>query len=414
MFKGNQNVKIKRINMALEQSSKPNPSNPHLNLKNEAIFVFNPAIIEKVATNIQRNFWPSATEIECLHFFNLVYAMLKSIRRDALVLYTKEPMIIDHHLKSCFAALRVLEKPKDFNSQLIHAKVNARFAYYEQEYDYRSMIQNYDWDYQYKREIEKPDKTIKTELHWLSDDVMLFIKLREKYRLYHEDFKLFKNIAKAPECEVCHIPCATFRPSIKRYFCSFCYQYDKLEFYLKLCSFFRLMGSYFMFYFYLPESTFMYIFKNKAKFFEILGKETSTSPLELYLNRKELDKLKTVEDVVKEEIEKMEEGDMMMKMIQEIADKSEEEAKKEKKKNLDALMKEVNKMKRDIRDKKKKKNQKEEKESDEDLGVDIEIKSQPSKEEKSEEQAAYLKGLSAYFDPNNQDSLGDKSLDANL
>lgn len=414
MFKGNQNVKIKRINMALGQSNKPKPSNPRLDLQKEAIFVFNPAIIEKVSINLKKNFWPYATEVESLHLFNLVYAMLKSIRRDALVLYTKEPMIIDRHLKSCFAALRTLEKPKDFNSQLIHAKVNARFAYYEQEYDYRSMIQNYDWDYQYKKEIERPDKTIKTELHWLSDDVMLFIKLREKYKLYHEDFKLFKNIAKAPECEVCHIPCATFRPSIKRYFCSFCYQYDKLEFYLKLCSFFHLMGSYFMFYFYLPESTFMYIFNNKAKIFEVLSKEVSASPLELYLNRKELEELKTVEDVVKQEMKKMEEGDMMMKMIQEIADKSEEEAKKEKKKSLDALMIEVNKMKRAIRDKKKKKNQKEEKESDEDIGVDIEIKSQTSKEEKSMEIAAYYKGLSAYFDPDNQESLGDKSLDANL
>lgn len=75
---------------------------------------------------------------------------------------------------------------------------------------------------------------------------------------------------------------------------------------------------------------------------------------------------------------------------------------------------EVNKMKREIRDRKKKKNQKEEKENDEDMGVDIDIKSQTSKEEKSMEYAAYLKGLSTYFDPDNQDSLGDKSLDANL
>ena len=416
MFKGNQQVKVKKINMALDSNPKPKRDIPRIDLKKEAIFVFNPSTIEKVSTKIQKNIWPDASEAECLHFFNIVYAILKSIRRDALVLYTKEPMVIDHYIKGCFSALRTLEKPKDFDSQLIHTKINSRYSYYEQQYDYRSMIQNYDWDYQYKVEKERKDKTIKTELHWLSDDVMTFIKLREKYRMIHEDFKLFKNLAKSPECEVCHMLGATFRPSIKRHFCSYCYQYDKLEFYLKVCNCFHLMGSFFMFYFYMPESTFYYIFKNKAKIFEVFNKELTATPLELYNNHEELKKFQTVEDVIKEEIRKSNEGDMMMKMIQEIADKSEEEAKKTREERYKTLLLEVNEIKREIRDKEKKKEKRKKKmeEEEEDIGVDIDIKSAPSKEEKSEEQAAYLKGLSAYFDPNNQDEIGDKSLESRI
>lgn len=418
MFKGNQNVKIKRINMALESSSKPRPSVPHLNLKKEPIVVFNPNTIELVARKIRKAIWPETSEGEAIHFFNLIYAILKCVRRDAYTLYAKEPMIVDSYLKTCFEAMRNMKRPADFDSQLIRKKVNARYTYYEQEFDYRSLIQNYDWDYQYKVEVEVEKdgkKTTKTEFHWLSEDVMLFIKLREKYRLYYEDFKLFKNIVGAPECECCHMPCATFRPSIKRYFCSFCYQYDKLELYLKVCKCFRIVGSYFMFYFNMPESTFLYLFKNKAKIFEVLNQEMTASPVDLYLNEEELKKYQTIKDIVRQEIERQEEGDEMMKLIQELADRGEEEARKKKKESLNTLMLEVNKIKREIRDKKKKKGkEKEKEEEDDDLGIDIEIKSNNTKEEKSMEDAAYYKGLSAYFDPNNQEELGDKSLDANL
>lgn len=411
MFTAKKPVYAKQVNI---NYVKPQPVTKKQLLKvfdiqKEAIFVFNPKTIEIVVKKLLLDLWPDASKTEKAHFYNIIYALLKSIRRDALVLYQKEPETIELFVNTYFESLCVLEPAAEFNSPLFHKQIKAKYDFYEKAYDYRSIIHNYDWSFKYL--IKNDDGTYK-EYKYLDEDLPLFIKLREKYKMYHEDIKCFKDPSTAPLCQVCQKPCAT-RP---KQVCTFCYQFDKLELFIKICTKCHLMGSFFMFYFYLPEVTFYYMFENKDKIMKIFSegiRPISATPLELYYSAEEMKKYITVKDVFKEESKKLNgEDDGMMKLIQQLNDEQEELVKKERKNLLNKFYKEINETKREVRRKRKEREAKKKKEEEE-LGVEITI-AEPNKlkADTDGERTGYLKSLADYFDPEKSyGDMGDKSLD---
>lgn len=429
MFKGNQQVRIRRITNAIgrEKARKPPEKKDRVlfNTKEESIFIFNPTIIEVVARKLQKEIWNDATEGEKVHFFNIVYALLKSVRRDALVLYKKEPYFIDHCIGYYFQRLQELDKSKDWESPFFRKQINARFEFYEKAFDYRSMIHNYDWSYKW---LEKNKDGTYKAYHYLDEDVLLFMKLREKYKMYYEDLKCFKDLSKAPLCQNCNKPCSTFRPSIKVNFCSYCYNFDKLEIYLKIANGLHIMGSYFMFYYYLPETTFHFLFDNLSKVNKVFSKEISSTPLDLYYSNMFINELKTAKDVVEEVIQKNNDGEYIkaMEVFNQAMKKVEEEAQKKRDTAMQRILKETREMKREVMKKKEKKSKK--KEDDDNLDIDIDIvedkpkeekpieekpiEPKETKEEKEIEQSAHIKSLMDYFHESRSVSeCGDKSFE---
>ena len=430
MFKGNQQVKIRRITTVIgaEEANKPTQKKDKIlfNTKEEAIFIFNPDIIKTVAEKIQKNIWNDATDEEKVHFFNVIYALIKSVRRDALVLYKKEPDFIDHCLKYYFDRLQAIEKSKDWSSPFFHAQVNAKYDFYTKAFDYRSMIQNYDWSYKW---IEKREDGTYKKYNYLDEDTPLFMKLREKYKMYYDDLKCFKNLGKAPLCQNCNKPCGTYRPSIKATFCTYCYNFDKLEIYLKIANCLHIMGSYFMFYFYLPETTYQFLFDNLAIVNRVFSKDISSTPLDLYFSQMTINSYKQTKDVIREEIQKKEDGEYIkaLEVFQEAMKRVEEEAQKKRDLGLQRVMKEAREMKREIKEKKKEKEkymqkikeraeeakkEKEKEKEDEDFEVNIVPEPKESKDEEEIERAAHIKSLMDYFhDSRSVSNCGDKSLD---
>ena len=220
----------------------------------------NPNNVKLVADDILKVVWPDANEEEKITFNSLLLAVFKSIRSDVFkFLVEQTPGNCDDRARLDYSAYIKIEEDVGCDSPLPVKRINHRYKYYELQYDRRVFIQNYIWDYKD-----------------LDEDVAVFIKNREKYKMYKKDFDLIKQ--KGIECTICHQLCVT---SVN-HACTFCSEYDRLLFFIKICKFFKVLGSMYLFYWFLSDETFDYICKHADKFSKVFQKSFSFPIMEKY------------------------------------------------------------------------------------------------------------------------------------
>ena len=377
MFKANKPIKARKVNIYSQKRSIMPPT--------ETIYIFKPSIVRMVGDKLCKYLWKEAWTkkgADYERFLDIVFAILRSIRRDALVFYQKaEPCHVELYLDTMFKEL--LEVPKkDFNSPFVERQVSAKHDYFERCYKLRTMIQNYNWCYKS-----------------LDEDARLFMKLREKYKLYYDDFKLFKDKSLAQKCIVCNMPCVYKPVNV----CSYCDNFDRLEMYLKIANCFHVMGSYMMFFFYLPDMAFQYLMDNWEKLSVVFSRSIECTPIELYQNEVYLQTFRPTVKVLEETIEEKEKTDGMLALINKIFADEKNKMKEENEKKLKDLLEKNKKMKKEAKKKEKKP-----KEDDDDFEIGINLPD-PAELDDEIERAAYLKSLSAHFDPKKKmEDMGDK------
>lgn len=261
-FSGKKTYSLKQI---VGMMNIPNKQLVSANAPVNDFFPIETPIVKTVAGDILNLVWKDANEVERLHFQNLLSAMLKSVRGDVMkFLVEQEPRDIEQEAKKKFDILLKTHRDGLFDSQIIETRYFHRMKYYEQCYDCRALIQNFNWCFE-----------------GLDSDIMKFIKEREKAKMYSKDFdrankKLGKG--KGQECLICKHNCCTHVNSI----CLFCEDYDKLLFFIKVSCFFKILGSMFLFYWFLDTCTFEYICANAEKFASIFKNDLSISVIEKY------------------------------------------------------------------------------------------------------------------------------------
>ena len=110
---------------------------------------------------------------------------------------------------------------------------------------------------------------------------MKVIKEREKSKMYSKDFdKANKKLGKGKgyPCLICKNNCCTHTNSI----CLFCEDYDKLLFFIRVSCFFKILGSMYLFFWFLDDCTFEYICENAEKFASIFKNGIDIPIIEKY------------------------------------------------------------------------------------------------------------------------------------
>ena len=100
--------------------------------------------------------------------------------------------------------------------------------------------------------------------------------------------------------------------------------------FIKICKCFRIMGSFYLFYWYLSATTIDYMIKNWELLSTIFSRGLEASPLDFYLNEASLLDLKKEQrdQEIEEEIEKDKEKDEMYQLICELYGEQEKKEKK--------------------------------------------------------------------------------------
>lgn len=227
--------------------------------------VLSTEVVRSVTNRLLRYYWPQASDGDRERFFDIIFALIRSVGSDTLTsLSKKEPEEIKSLCDKNFDEMLKMEK-RDFDNPIVPKRVEIKNKYYERMFELRSLIQNFNWNY-----------------HGLAEDAYMFMKSREKIKMYHKDYTEAKK--NPSTCVVCHQVCV--QSPLK--FCSFCYNYDRLEHFIKISTSLHCMGSYFLFYWYLSEPTIRYIEDNWKTLEVVFSKQCKSSPVEMYLNEIEL------------------------------------------------------------------------------------------------------------------------------
>ena len=318
MFSYNKPVKAKAIDSLYV------PYRPYYDSKintigwsNNAYFSFDLDIVRLVAKKVQLNIWRDAKGEDKERLYDIVFAALRCIPSETVLFYaTKEPREVDDRILGAYSKLQELTSTKP-DSPILNKRIEQLNSYYEKQYEYRNFIQNKYWEFKD-----------------LNEDAGLFMKLREKYKMYSKDFSKFGKSYNGKECLNCKYPCV--RPCFN--ICTYCQDFDRLEMFIKVSKCLRVMGSYYQFYWYLSMTTIDYMIKNWNRLSEVFSTPLQASPLDMYLNEMDLRKIQAQEEEekFKEKLEKQKEEDEMYKLIcqlyndQETRDKRYEELEREK------------------------------------------------------------------------------------
>lgn len=267
-------------------------------------------IVQHVAKKIQEIIWKDATGEDAARLYDIVFAALRCIPAETVLFYsTKEPREVDDRINGAYSKMQELATKKP-SSLILNKRIEQMAEYYEKMYEYRNFIQNKYWGFKD-----------------LDEDTALFIKLHEKYKMYNKDFSKFEKSYNGKECLSCKYPCV--RPCFN--ICTYCQDFDRLEMFIKVCKCFRIMGSYYQFYWYLSSTTIDYMIKKWDKLNVVFSKKLEASPLDFYLNEFQLRALQEEQEIEKreEEREKEQENDKMYQLICQIY--GEQEKKNQKK-----------------------------------------------------------------------------------
>lgn len=217
-------------------------------------------IVIMVMDEIVKDLKLELPELARHHFNELLTAMFHSVRLDTLHKISVTPELeMKKVLTDAYSSIIQIPK-KDIDSEIPVTKVVARFKYFEKVFEKRNLIQNYEWNYRR-----------------LDEDVFAFIKEYEKSKMNFTDYcKTRWNGGN--QCEGCHCP---FVPAGPYYCCTYCSDYWKINTYIKICSFFHMMGNMYLFHHYVPESTLDFFLAHK-EYSDIFNKEVSFSPVKKY------------------------------------------------------------------------------------------------------------------------------------
>lgn len=315
MFKGNKPVTYKSI--------RPNVFQRVLTPVSNKIFSLDKTIVRSVSEDVLRVVWPNAKDADKERIFDVVFAILKGVDEEVLsALTTLEPYKVEDMATTKYKKYQELKKI-DFDSPFPAKRMLARSLYYEEAFKQRSFIQNWRWEHKD-----------------LDEDAETFIKCREKYKLYAKDYREAKGRGK--ECFICHHTCVTRLTNI----CSYCTEFDtKMHLFIKLSCAFQTMGSYFLFNWYLSETTWDYLLKNFVTIIRVFGQPIGFSLIEKYSNYIYLMRLVNDEEAEAKETQKIKEEEVKDEMF-ELVLALEDQEKKKKKKEVKELLKEFRKEKR--------------------------------------------------------------------
>ena len=300
----------------------PQPKSP-ITWSTNAYFDFNLDIVRLVAKKVCYYLWREATEAQQERLYDIVFASLRCIPSEVILFYnSKTPREVDEAMVSNWGAMDALKSVKR-DSPLLNKRMEQLNSYYEQMFIHRAYIQNKYWEYK-----------------GLNEDAALFIKLHEKYKMYNRDYSKFEKSYNGKECMSCKHPCV--RPTFN--LCTYCQEFDRLEMFIKVCKCFRIMGSFYLFYWYLSTTTIDYMIKNWELLSTIFSRGLEASPLDFYLNESSLLDLKNEqkEKEMEEEIEKDKDKDEMYQLICELygeQEKRDQKVKEEQKKYYMAKLK---------------------------------------------------------------------------
>ena len=319
MFSYNKPIKAKTIDN-LYVPFRPysdNYSSP-IGWSKNVYFSFILDIVQQVAKKIKKIIWEDASGEDEARLYDIVFAALRCIPAETVLFYaTKEPREVDDRIFGAYSKIEELSAKKP-DSPILNKRIEQLAEYYEKMYEYRSFIQNKYWGFKD-----------------LNEDIGLFIKLHEKYKMYNKDFSKFEKSYNGKECMSCRYPCV--RPCFN--ICTYCQDFDRLEMFIKICKCFRIVGSYYQFYWYLSSPTIDYMIKKWNKLNEVFSRPLHASPLDFYLNEFQLRALRDEQAIEKreEEREKEQEEDKMYQLICKIYGEEEEKDKKMKEKEKEKL-----------------------------------------------------------------------------
>ena len=192
--------------------------------------------LKRVASDILKEVWEDANPEEKAHFNLMLRAMFKSVREEVLSCICKaEKEEMEKKIKASYD-LMVKEPKKDYDAPLAFLRIKARNSYFEKISEYRGLIQSYNWGYK-----------------GLDEDAEAFIKAKEKYKTYIRSYRAVKG--KGVPCIACNHPCVFANNEI----CDYCADEAKLNMFARISCFFKLIGSMYLFYWYLPENTLDYL-----------------------------------------------------------------------------------------------------------------------------------------------------------
>lgn len=319
MFAYNKPVKARTID-SLYVPYRPyveNSKSP-IGWSNNVYFSFDLDIVKLVAKKVQYYLWTDAKGEDETRLYDIVFAALRCIPAETVLFYaTKEPREVDDRILGAYSKMQEL-KDKKPDSPILNKRIEQLADYYEKMYEYRNFIQNKEWEF---KDLE--------------EDAGLFIKLHEKYKMYKKDFSKFEKSYNGKECFSCRYPCV--RPCFN--LCSYCQEFDRLEMFIKICKCFRIMGSFYQFYWYLSATSIDYMIKNWKRLNEIFSKSLNASPLDFYLNEFQLRTIQKEQEIEKreQEMEKAREEDKMYQLICQIYGAQEKKNQEREKEEMEKL-----------------------------------------------------------------------------
>lgn len=232
-------------------------------------FPINQAKARMVADDILKVVWEDVKEEERFHFGSLLFGLLKSVRGEVMkFLVENEPRDCEIRLEKDYSAMGKIKPDEFFESPIPRQRILHKFKFFEQVYDKRVFIQNYRWDFKD-----------------LDCCIASFIRDREKYKMYVTDYDKFKKDGQ--ECISCYHRCVSNVNGI----CLFCQDYEKLLFFINICQFFKVLGSMYLFFWFVDYSSIDYIFNHPDRFAPIFKKKTfDFSTIEKYCIYEQLER----------------------------------------------------------------------------------------------------------------------------
>lgn len=232
----------------IKPATLPRPESKTIEVKNKKFFVRVP-ILRRVGEMIIQETCPDMDPVSKEYFQIVLLSLFRSIREDTLTPLTTWPLE-DIVLKVCSYSKKLKEIYPGKKSYISDINILKEFQFFEDLFFYRNLVQNYKWDYDD-----------------LDEDVALFIKRREKVKCYNKDYKTSTGFP----CACCGMNCNTKLGS----FCTYCSEFDYINIFKKFCCFTKLLGSYFLFNWYLPEVARDYILEHWDVYLGMFKKEIS-------------------------------------------------------------------------------------------------------------------------------------------
>ena len=217
-------------------------------LKNEITNIYRSAV-EMVANDILKELDIKLVGTEVTAFYHTASAMLRSIRSSilhAFIVCKNEEL--QKGADTLYEELDKIKKGPGFDSPIPEIEIKSKNTYYEKCFLKRAFIQCFDFKYKD-----------------LNETVNTFIRENEKYKLYYTSYNSVKWYGK--ECNNCHQLCCQKGCDI----CDYCFDYDLLMIYIRLCKFFKVIGNFYLFKYYMTPTALEYLTNNK-EFFDIFKK----------------------------------------------------------------------------------------------------------------------------------------------